>query len=404
MFPAGYHVVTQTAKGLIIGMDFAHMSKECVPEITLDGKVYEAGPMTTIPPQHSSTYCSCREYFFVDKRVVGPDELVFLENNSIRHITNQFDFELLATELGVRENWQEPDEQGLTLEFNGKVFGCDGIWGHKMAIAPDSLEQYVTIRKDDKPIAEVNMATLMSWASNHELKPQMVEKPVKPAEPDLGELVDHFSTEGFNSFLYDLICNPDTDEKVHIHPLDSGTAAVCAFVGGLPHGNWTIAQYFEEESVIKVTIADCTYEYACMTFDEALKEAHKLLWARAENMRSLDDLYTLLSQHTNVDAEALFKDVLRNNHHSSVNFYDVLKDMDQDPDDILSDAVDETISDTTDSTLIEVATRHFDLGSDELMEAALDNGPNMAGSDVVDLANDMEVELPKSIIAALYND
>jgi len=390
MLPEGYKVVTQTAKGLVIGMDFSHRGKEALSEITLDGKTFTAGPMTAVASEQSSVYCCCREYFFkhADKVPVN-----------IRHITNQVDLELLAEELGVRSDWHEPDEQGLTLDFNGKSFGNDGVWGHKVAIAPDSLEQYITIRKNDQPIAELNMATLLSWASNHDMKPNVEPIAKKP----FIELAGPLTSEEFREFLYELLCASDTNEYIEVKPLSPIVAAVSAFSNLEPvHRSWALAQYFEDEGVIKVSNATGIHEFTCMGFDEALKLAHKFLFEQAENMRDLPVLYDLLTKHVNIDADSLFKEVLRNNMHSSVNFYDVLKDMEQDPDDILADAVDDSVCNVSDSTLIDVAATHFELGSDELMESALDNN-NVEGSDLVDIAEEMEVELPEAVKTALNN-
>lgn len=61
--------------------------------------------------------------------------------------------ELFRT-LGVRNDWHEPDEQGVSAQVVGTTFDNAGCRGEIM----------VTIYKDESPVATVNLATLFSWA------------------------------------------------------------------------------------------------------------------------------------------------------------------------------------------------------------------------------------------------
>lgn len=71
----------------------------------------------------------------------------------------------LATLLEVRKDWHEPDEQDLTVEVRGSTFDNAGFW-------PDStsatMEVHVVIKQHDKPIAAINLATLLAWATGLE--------------------------------------------------------------------------------------------------------------------------------------------------------------------------------------------------------------------------------------------
>lgn len=61
----------------------------------------------------------------------------------------------LAEELGVREDWNEPDEQNVTAHTSGDVFDNAGLYGEIM----------VKFYKDDVPVAQVNLASLCAWAT-----------------------------------------------------------------------------------------------------------------------------------------------------------------------------------------------------------------------------------------------
>jgi len=314
------------------------------------------------------------------------------DENIIRHITKQDELQQLALDLGVREDWHEPDEQDLTLEFSGKLFDNSGIWGHKVAIAPDSLEQYVTIRKKDMPVAEINMATLLAWAS----KP--VEAPPTISENDRSsvDMVDAFNSPDFREFLHVRLCNPSTEEYVKIYPLTRTTAAVSAYDKEPVRKSWSIAQYFEKYNTILVSNPSGTHRYECMNYEEAIKVLHKMIYEEAENISSVSSLYDLLSRHININVSDLFKE-LNKQPNSAVNYYEVLRDMDQDPDIILAEAVDDLTNDISDDILISVAKTHLDLTQEELLEAAMDDSSNPLDSVLIDIAEDMNLNVPDSI-------
>ena len=69
----------------------------------------------------------------------------------------------LAQQLKVRDDWHEPDEQGITVTVKGNKFDNAGYWGNQV-LTKSWSEKYVTIKKDNKPIAEINLATLFAFA------------------------------------------------------------------------------------------------------------------------------------------------------------------------------------------------------------------------------------------------
>lgn len=82
----------------------------------------------------------------------------------------------LAAELKVRDDWHEPDEQGITAAVFGDNFDNAMGPGYFYGTPPDEhCELTVELRRfeyDDhgqpvegEPIAQINLATLLSWAS-----------------------------------------------------------------------------------------------------------------------------------------------------------------------------------------------------------------------------------------------
>jgi len=93
-------------------------------------------------------------------------------------ICTQDELKLLAKWLGVRDDWHEPDESGVTAEVHGVHLDNAGFWGsHELEMrandttgtyrgrtGEDCMEFWVTILKDGKPVAEIDLATLFAFA------------------------------------------------------------------------------------------------------------------------------------------------------------------------------------------------------------------------------------------------
>jgi hypothetical protein len=94
-----------------------------------------------------------------------------------RRIRSKRELEQLASELGLRHDWHEPDERGITAVVKGESFDNAGFWGSSQPFktAPHTLhgspgeELYVQLRyrseSGETPFAEINLATLLAWAS-----------------------------------------------------------------------------------------------------------------------------------------------------------------------------------------------------------------------------------------------
>lgn len=80
----------------------------------------------------------------------------------------------LAWYLRVRDNWHEPDEQGLTAVVHGTDFDNAGFWGHDRDGSlstygdPPRQEIWVELFKNGVPVAEINLATLLAFATGYE--------------------------------------------------------------------------------------------------------------------------------------------------------------------------------------------------------------------------------------------
>lgn len=73
----------------------------------------------------------------------------------------------LARRLGVRPDWHEPDEQGVTVHVEGVSFDNAGFWPteDRPFAAPELIETHVAVRRGGETVAYVNLATLFAWAS-----------------------------------------------------------------------------------------------------------------------------------------------------------------------------------------------------------------------------------------------
>lgn len=85
-----------------------------------------------------------------------------------KRINTRAELLALKRELGVRDDWHEPDEQGVDAATYGDGFDNAGFWGADGGGYGGHQERYVTIIKDGEPIADVNLATLFAWATGYE--------------------------------------------------------------------------------------------------------------------------------------------------------------------------------------------------------------------------------------------
>lgn len=96
----------------------------------------------------------------------------------MKRIVERDQLRQLAQELGVRPDWHEPDEQDVGAKVYGTHLDCAGFWAYRtdQSPHPDIEELHVILwrtrydektgrREDVEPIAAINLATLLAWAS-----------------------------------------------------------------------------------------------------------------------------------------------------------------------------------------------------------------------------------------------
>lgn len=84
----------------------------------------------------------------------------------MKRITSRDQLIQLADELGVRPDWHEPDEQGVTTTMHGVSFDNAGFWGPE-CLGKSYCEQYITLYAAGEPVAYVNLATLFAFATGY---------------------------------------------------------------------------------------------------------------------------------------------------------------------------------------------------------------------------------------------
>jgi hypothetical protein len=89
----------------------------------------------------------------------------------MKQINTRGELIALAQELGVRPDWHEPDEQGLTAYVTGRGLSFDNAMGPGSDLELNVVlcdlhvdDQGVASRGPD--LAVVNLATLFSWAAD----------------------------------------------------------------------------------------------------------------------------------------------------------------------------------------------------------------------------------------------
>ena len=86
--------------------------------------------------------------------------------SSITRVLTQDQLRAVARQLGVRPDWHEPEEQQVTARVLGSDLDNAGFWGSEFALRqPCRRELWVQLSQGGKPVAEVNLATLLAWAT-----------------------------------------------------------------------------------------------------------------------------------------------------------------------------------------------------------------------------------------------
>lgn len=88
----------------------------------------------------------------------------------IIRINNVEDLKRVAKELGVRDDWHEPDERHIHAIVFGSVFDNAGRWGVRLidhGKDTGGAEMFVVLYRGGMRFAEVNLATLFAMATGN---------------------------------------------------------------------------------------------------------------------------------------------------------------------------------------------------------------------------------------------
>jgi hypothetical protein len=92
----------------------------------------------------------------------------------IKRIETRDELIALANQLGMRPDWDEPAERGVTAAVFGTELDNTGFWGSAASfdgqslppeLDADGMEIWVVLHHDGKPAAEVCLATLFAFAT-----------------------------------------------------------------------------------------------------------------------------------------------------------------------------------------------------------------------------------------------
>ncbi|TCC19938.1 hypothetical protein [Kribbella sindirgiensis] len=98
----------------------------------------------------------------------------------MRLIDTRDEFREFAREIRMRDDWHEPDEQGITATVEGRSFDNAGFWPAPELRDELHRERHVIFsRHEPTPenennwvrLAAVNLATLCAWASEPDPEP-----------------------------------------------------------------------------------------------------------------------------------------------------------------------------------------------------------------------------------------
>lgn len=83
---------------------------------------------------------------------------------NLKRLDSTEDIKQFSKDHGMRNDWHEPDEQGIEARVFGASFDNAGFWGVDSTFPDVGKEMYVVLYKDGEPIAEANLATLFALA------------------------------------------------------------------------------------------------------------------------------------------------------------------------------------------------------------------------------------------------
>jgi hypothetical protein len=310
----------------------------------------------------------------------------FIGEIKMKHIIKKEELVDVKAELGVREDWHEPDEQDVTAEVHGNAFDNAGAWGLNTQAPYEAVEKFVVIKKNEQPVAEVNLATLFAWASSLPKKEE--------------QILPDFWTEHVKSQVWEILGNESTEVDKHI--LYSNEKMVLI---GFGDNFWTI--YRTPDKLHMSGPENVWYVISELSLNDALLVIREAIVDKADrHLTTVDPLantYRLLVRHGFPvdDASDIFTHAAED-AYASVNWYDICRELGYEPDDILREAVMDNLQDHTDDDLLGVAESYFDADANKMLSDAVD--AEQRPDHLLELAETLNVDVPEEVQAVLKDN
>lgn len=326
----------------------------------------------------------------------------------------------LAKALELREDWHEPGNQGVTCKMFGSSFDNAGSWGMTCEIVPEALEMFVVLYKDRAPLAEINLATLFSWAAdpntgvtvnvdNNELQ-LPIDHPLKREDFLLWLTENYPSGEYVTCSYFDWNSNGDKPTKgyVFLRQFETDFFYILRIPQAVNPKHRLIKVEIREsdtkdsyEEIVCTSLFDMSENSFDLADGEAILESliqeinHRL----GPQQLSLAQVYSRYSERLDFgDADDILNMAIEN-HPSHVDWSGVVEALGFDLDNIASEYVGAILdkrpiqvpkTNIDDEDKIKVAEDFFQLNQEEIISNALDN---TSADAIIYIAEDLGIEV-----------
>jgi hypothetical protein len=312
---------------------------------------------------------------------------LFIGEIKMKHISTKEELVEVKAELGVREDWHEPDEQDVDVEVHGNVFDNAGAWGLDTQAPYEAVEKFIVLKKNGQPVAEVNLATLFAWASS-------LPKKDEPVLPD-------FWTKHVQSQVWEILGNESTEVDKRI--LYSNEKIVLI---GFGDNFWSL--YRTPYRLQMSGPENVWYHIDELSLDDAMQVVRDAIINKADGHSTtgdhLADTYRMLVRlgFPVDDASDILESAVNDTPCASINWYEVAKEFGYDPDEILRDAAMDNLHEHADDEILGVAESYFDANADEMLSSAVED--ERRPSHLLELAKTLNVDVPEEVKAVLRDN
>ncbi len=299
---------------------------------------------------------------------------------------------IVANHLGVSADWSNTSDQRVECKPRGESLDNTGQWGSGTQCIPEDVEQYLTIYQNNKPVAEVNLASLLSWAAVP--VPPTEEKPVSTGQ----HLVKYLEEIDF----FPKLQKEFSDSNYTTIPIDELTVLVQFEHTEKPADKFVLCQVIMDKK--KSRSAWQGSDILCysmgssvtISMDSAETMAEKVKDRLKESFGSkmVKEIYEIAYKNWPhfTQAKDIFLEILENK--PSVDYRNIFHTLGLEVDDILHDHLMETdtLKYIDDSDLIAASEEDLDLDGETLEEIILEES-SPDGDDLLRLAKAFSVTL-----------